>query len=84
MSAGIALGRLQEERKTWRKDHPIGFYAKPAGSGDGSTNMFLWNAGIPGKTGTDWEGGVYKVAMEFSDEYPSRPPKCKYFIIIER
>ena len=76
-SSGIAKGRLQEERKAWRKDHPIGFYAKPAANGDGSTNMFVWTSGIPGKVGTDWEGGVYKVAMEFSEEYPSRPPKCK-------
>jgi ubiquitin-conjugating enzyme E2 I len=66
----------------------------------------LWEAGIPGKSGTDWEGGesliivvviyvcmyshvhdthffflylgVYKVTMEFSEEYPSKPPKCKF------
>ena len=38
----------------------------------------LWEAGIPGKEGTDWEGGLYKVTMEFSDEYPSKPPKCKF------
>ena len=36
-----------------------------------------WEAGIPGKEGTDWEGGVFKVSMEFSEEYPSKPPKCK-------
>ena len=79
MSSGIALGRLQEERKAWRKDHPVEFYAKPQRNGnDGSTNMFQWQAGIPGKKGTDWEGGVYKVSMEFSEEYPSKPPKCTY------
>lgn len=38
----------------------------------------LWEAGIPGKEGTDWEGGLYKVTMEFSDEYPSKPPKCRF------
>jgi len=77
MSAGIAKGRLQEERKAWRKDHPIGFYAKPKAKGDGSNDLFQWMAGIPGKQGTDWEGGVYKVSMEFSNEYPSKPPKCE-------
>jgi ubiquitin-conjugating enzyme E2 I len=25
-----------------------------------------------------WEGGTYKLEMEFSDEYPARPPKCKF------
>mmetsp|Transcript_1771 Transcript_1771/g.3891 ORF Transcript_1771/g.3891 Transcript_1771/m.3891 type:complete len:160 (+) Transcript_1771:144-623(+) len=75
---GIAQGRLVEERRAWRKDHPIGFYARPTSSPDGSSNMMKWEAGIPGKEGSDWEGGVYKVHMEFSEEYPSRPPKCKF------
>ena len=37
-----------------------------------------WTTGIPGKAGTDWEGGLYKVVLEFSEEYPSKPPKCKF------
>lgn len=78
MSGGIAKGRLIEERKAWRKDHPIGFFARPESSEDGSANLFKWVAGIPGKQGTDWEGGVYKLTMEFSQEYPSKPPKCKF------
>ena len=78
MSAGIARGRLSEERKAWRKDHPYGFYAKPNSSGDGSSNLMIWTAGIPGKDSTDWEGGLYKVQMEFTEEYPSKPPKCKF------
>lgn len=34
--------------------------------------------GIPGKEGTDWAGGVFKVMFDFPDEYPSKPPKCKF------
>jgi ubiquitin-conjugating enzyme E2 I len=56
----------------------LNFSARPTSSGDGSTNLFVWEAGVPGKEGTDWEGGTYKVRMEFSEEYPSRPPKCKF------
>jgi ubiquitin-conjugating enzyme E2 I len=33
---------------------------------------------FPIKEGTDWDGGVYKVTMEFSEDYPSKPPKCKF------
>ncbi|KAL3782475.1 hypothetical protein HJC23_002226 [Cyclotella cryptica] len=66
------------ERKSWRRDHPFGFYARPVARGDGSSNLMVWETGIPGKEGTDWEGGVYKVMLEFSDEYPSKPPKCKF------
>lgn len=80
MSGGIARGRLLEERKAWRKDHPVGFWARPVAGTDGSSDIFKWDAGIPGKAGTDWEGGVYKVRMEFSDDYPSRPPKCKFIV----
>lgn len=36
------------------------------------------NCGIPGKAGTIWEGGVYPLTMEFTEEYPSKPPKCKF------
>jgi ubiquitin-conjugating enzyme E2 I len=45
---------------------------------DGSSNLMKWETGIPGKEGTDWEGGLYKVVLEFSEEYPSKPPKCKF------
>jgi ubiquitin-conjugating enzyme E2 I len=36
-----------------------------------------WEAGIPGKAGTAWENGMYKLWLLFPDEYPTRPPKCK-------
>ncbi|KAJ1619917.1 putative ubiquitin--protein ligase hus5 [Pavlovales sp. CCMP2436] len=75
---GIAGGRLAEERKNWRKDHPHGFIAKPKLNGDGSNDIMFWECAVPGKTGTDWEGGLYRIQMEFSDEYPSKPPKCKF------
>lgn len=36
-----------------------------------------WICKIPGKKGTLWEGGEYSLTMEFSDDYPSKPPRCK-------
>ena len=70
--SGIAVGRLTEERKNWRKDHPPGFHARPTKKEDNSADIMLWETGIPGKSGTDWEGGVFRVTMEFPDEYPSK------------
>ena len=70
--SGIASGRVAEERKSWRKDHPAGFYARPSLNPDNSTNLMKWETGIPGKPGTDWENGVFKVEMHFPDEYPSK------------
>jgi ubiquitin-conjugating enzyme E2 I len=49
MSGGIARGRLQEERKAWRKDHPHGFVARPVLDADGSMNLMSWDCSIPGK-----------------------------------
>lgn len=74
----IVIGRLQEERKLWRKDRPHGFYAKPTVNTDGSPNLSKWECGIPGKVGSIWEGATYKLFIDFSDEYPSKPPKCKF------
>lgn len=59
--SGIAAGRLAEERKAWRKDHPFGFVARPALNPDGTRNLFNWECAIPGKKGTIWEGGLYRV-----------------------
>lgn len=121
---GLAEGRLSQERKHWRKEHPYvrlvlpwlvtqpadlsllpqGFVAKPSKGPDGEMNMMLWDAGkltierrfrsptnakaadrlnsistapaIPGKKGTLWENGLYKLKLIFSDDYPCLPPKC--------
>lgn len=40
--------------------------------------LHQWELGIPGKKGTDFEGGVYKVVVMFSEDYPSSPPECRF------
>ncbi|CDF39952.1 Ubiquitin carrier protein [Chondrus crispus] len=75
--SGIARGRLTEERKQWRLDHPVGFYARPEKK-DGQSNLMKWECGIPGKDQTLWQGGLYKLVLEFTEDYPSRPPKCRF------
>jgi ubiquitin-conjugating enzyme E2 I len=82
MSGALALGRLREERKAVRKDKPFGFWAKPGENEDGSQNMMKWQAGIPGKDGTCWAGGEYRLTMEFSEDYPTRPPKCQFHPVV--
>ncbi|KAJ3040502.1 E2 SUMO-conjugating protein ubc9 [Rhizophlyctis rosea] len=78
MSNAISRARLAEERKQWRKDHPYGFFAVPAKNDDGTQNLAKWNVGIPGKAGTAWEKGVYKLTITFPDDYPQKPPKCQF------
>ncbi|KAG8433031.1 hypothetical protein GDO86_017340 [Hymenochirus boettgeri] len=67
-----------QERKAWRKDHPLGFVAVPTKNPDGTMNLMNWECAIPGKKGTPWEGGLFKLRMLFKDDYPSSPPKCKF------
>ena len=80
--SGIAIGRLRQERKAWRKKHPFGYYARAAKHTDGSTNLLVWKCGVPGKAGTAWEGGTYKVTLTFTEEYPASPPTCAFTPII--
>ena len=35
-----------------------------------------WECGIPGKAGGLWEGGLFKLTITFSSDYPANPPKC--------
>ena len=72
--SSLAKQRLAIERKGWRKDHPHGFVAKPATMRDGSLQLLRWECKVPGKAGTHWEGGLYPVVLEFSEDYPSKPP----------
>ncbi|CAK0828462.1 unnamed protein product [Prorocentrum cordatum] len=80
--ASFASKRLAQERAAFKKDHPFGFYAKYAPNEDGKgQNVFKWNCGIPGRAKGPWEGAAYALTMEFTEDYPSKPPKCKFMQI---
>ena len=73
--SGIAAGRLQAERKAWRKDHPPEFVARPKSTADGATNLMAWECRVPGKKGTPWEGCTINLELRFTENYPIDPPK---------
>jgi len=76
--SGTALARLSLERKNWRRSHPFGFAACPAKNEDQTLNLMSWDCIIPGRKGTIWEGGRFKLQMIFKDDYPTSPPKCRF------
>ena len=76
--SSLAQQRLREERKAWRKEKPFGFWAKPVDLPDGTLDLMKWECGIPGKEGTIWEGGEYHLTMTFTEDYPTKPPKCQF------
>lgn len=41
-----------------------------------------WSCGIPGKGNTIWDPAVYPLTMEFTEDYPSKPPKCMRTTVI--
>jgi ubiquitin-protein ligase len=42
------------------------------------TNLMRWKCHVPGKEGTPWEGGFFPITMEFSEDYPAKPPKVSW------
>jgi ubiquitin-conjugating enzyme E2 I len=54
-------------RKTWRKDHPFGFVARPMKTKEGALDLKRWDCAIPGKEKTIWEGGLFKLEVLFPD-----------------
>ena len=81
--SGIARGRLQEERKSWRKDHPYGFVAKPKQKPDGTQDILNWEVVIPGKDGTIWKDARIPMTMQFTEDYPNKPPVCKFKMVAD-
>lgn len=51
----------------WRKDHPFGFVARPAKTPQGALDLKRWDCSIPGRDKTIWEGGLFKLDVQFPD-----------------
>ncbi len=45
-----------------------------------SADLMKWQCHIPGKPRTDWEGGFFPLTMEFTEDYPAKPPKVSLLI----
>ena len=73
-----AIKRLKKERTDWKSSRPFGFYARLTKKEDGTFNYFKWECGIPGPKNTPWEGGLYKIYLEFPPDYPVLPPRCVF------
>ncbi|KAL4429178.1 hypothetical protein ABPG77_010157 [Micractinium sp. CCAP 211/92] len=68
-----ARKRLIRDFKRLQQDPPEGVNASPQ-----AENIMHWNAIIFGPDGTVWDGGVFKLSMEFSEDYPNKAPVVKF------
>jgi ubiquitin-conjugating enzyme E2 A len=59
--------------KRLRNDPPQGINGSP-----NPDNIMHWNAVIFGPEDTPWDGGTFKLTMEFAEDYPNKPPVVKF------
>ncbi|DBA65659.1 TPA: Ubiquitin-conjugating enzyme E2 2 [Trebouxia sp. C0005] len=68
-----ARKRLMRDFKRLQNDPPQGVNGSPK-----SDSIMLWNAVIFGPDDTPWDGGTFKLTLEFSEEYPNKAPVVKF------
>ena len=70
----VAKLRLINDLKRFdNKDEISNIYAVPK-----SDNLLIWEAIIFGPLDTIWEGGSFKLILEFNEEYPTKPPEVRF------
>ena len=70
----MALSRIKNELKEIRRDPNNLFNAAPLSE----DNLFKWEAKIVGPSSTPYEGGIFRVAIKFPENYPFEPPKFTF------
>lgn len=68
-----ARRRLINDFKRFEKEDSNGIFASPL-----PNNIMVWEAVIFGPEDTQWEGGSFKLLIEFTEEYPTKPPSIKF------
>lgn len=65
--------RLMRDFKKLQEDPPAGVSGAPT-----EENILFWEAVIFGPQDTPFEDGTFKLSLEFTEEYPNRPPSVKF------
>eukprot|EP00245_Coleochaete_scutata_P009826 TRINITY_DN332_c0_g1_i1.p1 TRINITY_DN332_c0_g1~~TRINITY_DN332_c0_g1_i1.p1 ORF type:complete len:153 (+),score=26.25 TRINITY_DN332_c0_g1_i1:61-519(+) len=65
--------RLMRDFKRLQNDPPGGISGAPL-----DNNIMLWNAVIFGPDDTPWDGGTFKLTLQFTEDYPNKPPTVRF------
>eukprot|EP00002_Diphylleia_rotans_P026799 TRINITY_DN535_c0_g3_i1.p1 TRINITY_DN535_c0_g3~~TRINITY_DN535_c0_g3_i1.p1 ORF type:complete len:172 (-),score=37.47 TRINITY_DN535_c0_g3_i1:137-652(-) len=68
-----ARRRLMRDFKRLRTDPPQGVSGAPL-----ENNIMTWNAVIFGPEDSPWEDGTFRLKIDFTEEYPNKPPIVKF------
>ncbi|PBC33085.1 Ubiquitin-conjugating enzyme E2 [Apis cerana cerana] len=68
-----ARRRLMRDFKRLQEDPPTGVSGAPT-----DNNIMIWNAVIFGPHDTPFEDGTFKLTIEFTEEYPNKPPTVRF------
>lgn len=71
------IERLTTEFENLSKDRKFMFYANPILTGN-KLNLFKWECSFPGPNTELYRGSYYYVTLNFTKEYPFKPPKVKF------
>ena len=68
-----ARRRLMRDFRRLVKDPPAGICGAP-----NEDDILNWHGVIFGPEDTPWEGGTFKLTLQFSEEYPNKAPVVKF------
>ncbi|KAH9583900.1 Ubiquitin-conjugating enzyme E2 A, variant 2 [Schistosoma haematobium] len=68
-----AQRRLLRDLKRLQSDPPPGICGSPV-----EDNVMIWNAVIFGPDDTAFEDGTFKLRLEFTEDYPNKPPRVVF------
>lgn len=69
----IARKRLIHDIRNLKKEKPEGMIIEPL-----ENDIMTWDALLFGPEDSIWEGSVFRLSIEFSEEYPMKPPLVRF------